>query len=63
MNVHGFLNVLKEELLIEDPAAYKNFLQMSNASFEKLFELVHNKIGKQGTQFRESIPSVSFTKA
>lgn len=55
MKGRGILNMLNEELLPEDPMAYKNFLRMNNASFEKLLGLVYNKIKKQDTQFRECI--------
>ncbi|KAL1492523.1 hypothetical protein ABEB36_010773 [Hypothenemus hampei] len=51
----GILNMLNEELLVEDPLAYRNYLRMNNTTFEKLLGLLSNKIKKQDTQFRESI--------
>lgn len=55
----GILNMLNQELLIEDPVGYKNFLRMNNVTFEKLLRLISNKIKKQDTQFRESISARS----
>ncbi|KAB0802358.1 hypothetical protein PPYR_04544 [Photinus pyralis] len=55
----GLLSMLNEELLLEDPTSYKNFLRMDNASFEKLFRKIEIQITKQNTIMRDSISARS----
>ncbi|KAL1490125.1 hypothetical protein ABEB36_012866 [Hypothenemus hampei] len=51
----GLLNVLREELLIEDPDQYKNFLRMDNECFLKLLNYIKCDIEKQNTHLRECV--------
>lgn len=51
----GILSLLKDELLLEDPHHYRNFLRMDNACFVKLLDLIKNDIQKQSTHLREPI--------
>ncbi|XP_031334954.1 putative nuclease HARBI1 [Photinus pyralis] len=53
----GVLSLLQNELLHEDPDAYRNFLRMDNDTFMELLTLIDDIIKKQDTQLRQSIPS------
>ncbi|KAB0804393.1 hypothetical protein PPYR_01363 [Photinus pyralis] len=53
----GVLSLLQNELLHEDPEAYRNFLRMDNDTFMELLTLIDDIIKKQDTQLRQSIPS------
>lgn len=50
------LNLLNNELLQEDPLAYKNFLRISQTQFDYLYNLVKQDIEKSDTHFRGAIP-------
>ncbi|VEN36077.1 unnamed protein product [Callosobruchus maculatus] len=49
------LNMLRNELLLEDPNRYKNFLRMDNECFNKLLRMILPDIEKQNTKLRECI--------
>lgn len=51
--------MLNEELLVEDPSSYKNFLRLDNNSFEKLLNKVQVQLTKEDTVMRASIPARS----
>lgn len=49
------LHMLNEELLIEDPAAYRNFLRMTGDQFNNLLQSVKPLIDKQDTIMRPCV--------
>ncbi|KAK4886225.1 hypothetical protein RN001_002496 [Aquatica leii] len=51
--------MLNNELLEDNPIAYRNFLRMSISNFENLLSLVQDEITKQDTVLRECIPARS----
>ncbi|KAB0800063.1 hypothetical protein PPYR_07943 [Photinus pyralis] len=53
----GIMNLVTNELLTEDPLAFKNYLRMSNTSLLKLLGKVENLISKQDTVMRQAIPA------
>ncbi|XP_063221343.1 uncharacterized protein LOC134530450 [Bacillus rossius redtenbacheri] len=50
--VHRLVN---EELKMEDPESYKNYLRMDEQSFQKLKRVVESRIKKKSTNMRQSI--------
>lgn len=51
----GIMNLVNNELLLEHPAAFRNYLRMTNSSFLKLLAKVKPYIVKQDTVMREYI--------
>lgn len=51
-NIHRLVN---EELRLEDPQCFKNYLRMDEQSFCKLKGLVESRIKKKNTHLRECI--------
>lgn len=51
----SIMNLVNDEFLKEDHAAFKNYLRMSNESFLKLLAKVETKISKQDTVMRQCI--------
>ncbi|CAH1966677.1 unnamed protein product [Acanthoscelides obtectus] len=51
----GKLNMLREEILLDDPNIYKNFLRIYNECFNELLRMNLPDIAKQDTHLRECI--------
>nr|CAH7734480.1 unnamed protein product [Callosobruchus chinensis] len=49
------LTMVHEELLTDDPAAYRNFLRLNSDQFNQILSLVESRISRQNTVMRESI--------
>jgi len=49
-------SLINEELRMEDKMSFRNYLRMTEESFEKLLSLVTPHIQKADTVMRESIP-------
>lgn len=47
--------MLRNELSIEDPESFKNYLRMDDVIFKELLSSIEDTIKKQNTQFRQSI--------
>lgn len=54
-NTHGASALLLKELATEDMLEYKMCLRMSPANFDKLLEMVTQKINRQDTLMRDAI--------
>ena len=48
---------LLEQLKLEDGMGFRNFLRMSPADFKTFLQMVGEKISKDCTVFRETIPA------
>ncbi|KAK9738518.1 hypothetical protein QE152_g9795 [Popillia japonica] len=55
----GALYLLNNELLVEDPSSYTNFLRLNSDLFKTLLSLVEADISRQDTCMRESISARS----
>jgi hypothetical protein len=53
----GAYNCLLPDLLLHDPAKFKNYIRMDLSTFDELFDLVKDKITKKDTTFRKAIPA------
>lgn len=51
----GQYNTLLNELEVEDPAKYKNFLRFEPAMFHEILEKIQQKIEKKDTFFRKAL--------
>ena len=51
----GAMHLLHNELSLEDPDAFRNYLRMDKTCFELLLSLVHHRISKKDTLLRESL--------
>ena len=51
----GAYNQLLQELRLEDPWSFRNFLRMSENSFQELLDLVTPLITRKDTNMREAI--------
>lgn len=54
---HGASSLILKEFRFEDPSEYRACLRMSPESFDELFNLVEQRITKQDTVMRESLPA------
>jgi hypothetical protein len=53
----GAFQLVFNELRLEDPLSFKNYLRMTEQSFMHLLSLVEPKISKESTTMRDSIPA------
>lgn len=51
----GLSSMVMNELRLEDPKAFQNFVRMSYATFSELLEKVYPLIERQNTEMREAI--------
>ncbi|KAK9873634.1 hypothetical protein WA026_019962 [Henosepilachna vigintioctopunctata] len=51
----GLSSMLNNELLNDDPQAYRNFLRMSNTQFEYILQQIEKSISKQDTNMRQCV--------
>jgi hypothetical protein len=54
--VHHAHNALLQELTLEDPSAFRNFVRMDQQCFSELLELVTPHIRRHNTVMRDAIP-------
>ena len=55
-SLHGQFEQLMEELQLEDPAAFKNFMRMEPAMFHELLTRLAGRLTKLDTNYRKALP-------
>ncbi|KAB0801573.1 hypothetical protein PPYR_03759 [Photinus pyralis] len=56
-NARGIMNLVNNELLVEHPETFQNYLRMTSESFLKLLSKIEHYISKEDTVMRDCIPA------